>query len=61
MPYTPTHRVGPIPESHFGNPDVPLGLSPPAYGLPGGGLEMATREVMWLPGFWSFNPGNWVL
>jgi hypothetical protein len=61
MPYIPTHRVGPIPDIHFGSEEVPLRLSSPFYGCPGGGLEMATRDVIWLSGLWNFNPGSWEL
>jgi len=61
MPYTPTHRIGPIPHMYVVSMDVPLRLAPPSYGSPGGGLEMATSDVIWLCGLWNFNPGTWEL
>jgi len=39
MPYTPTHRVGPIPDTHIGSMHVPPRLAWPAHGFPGGGLD----------------------
>lgn len=61
LSYTPTHRLGPIPDMYVVNMDVPLRLTDPAYGFSGGGLEMATLEVIWLCGLWNFNPGTWDL
>jgi hypothetical protein len=61
MPHTPTHRVGPIPDTHIGSMHVPPRLADPAHGSPGGGLEMATYDVIWLCGLWNFNPGGWDL
>jgi hypothetical protein len=61
MPYTPTHRIGPIPNTYVVSLDVPLRLAAPAYGFPGGGIEMATSDVIWLCGLWNFNPGRWEL
>lgn len=45
LPYTPTHRIGPIPEDEL--PDtVQLTLVGPANNQPGGGLEaFVTKEI----------------
>jgi hypothetical protein len=61
MPDTPTYRVGPIAETQLGTLHTPLRLSQPAHGCPGGGLEAATYEEVWLFGLWNFHPGRWEL
>jgi hypothetical protein len=53
-PMVPEYRVGPIPENLM----PPLTIAPrrvaPAFGHPGGGVEIATRSPVWLFGAWSF-------
>lgn len=53
----PMYRVGPIPENLM----PPLSTGPrriaPAFGHPGGGLEVSTNEPVWLFGLWSFAIG----
>jgi hypothetical protein len=48
------YRAGPIPETLM----PPLSTGPrrvaPAFGHPGGGLEVSTNEPVWLLGLWSF-------
>lgn len=61
LPQPPTHRVGPIADADLGSWAIPLRRCPPMFGQPGGGLEMATYEVVWLCGLWNFNPGTWEL
>jgi hypothetical protein len=61
LPYPPTHRVGPFPDTYLGNPHIPVRLAAPFHGFPGGGLEMATYEVVWLVDLWNLNPGTWDL
>jgi hypothetical protein len=47
--YTPVYRVGPIPEDELPDLDhAPLRVVQPAYGQPGGGLEVATTKPMYL-------------
>ena len=61
MPVMPTHRVGPLADLFIGSMHIPPRLCPPDHGFPGGGLEMATYDVLWLSGLWSFNPSGWDL
>jgi hypothetical protein len=61
MPNRPTHRMGPTDESYLGSLHVSLRLCPPMHGFPGGGVEVATFDVVWLIGLWNFNPGAWDL
>jgi len=61
MPYTPSHRVGPIPDMYVVSMPVPVRRADPAYGFPGGGFEMATSDVIWLSGLWNFNHRTWEL
>ena len=53
----PMYRVGPIAETLM----PPLSTGPrrvaPAFGYPGGGLEVSTNEPVWLFGLWSFANG----
>jgi hypothetical protein len=50
----PIYRVGPVPENLI----PPLTVGPrrvsPAFGHPGGGIEIATTDPVWLFGLWSF-------
>ncbi len=49
LPYTPTHRVGPIPLDEMPDFDyVILQVVAPAFGQPGGGLEVATTIPLYL-------------
>ena len=50
LDYTPTHRIGPIPESYFDFDHQPLKAVEPDddNGEPGGGLEAATTKVVHL-------------
>jgi hypothetical protein len=48
MAYTPTHRVGPIPEDELPQLHIPLRVVGAAYGQPGGGLEVATTDTIYL-------------
>lgn len=54
LPRPPIYRIGPIPENMI----HPLTIGPhrvdPKFGQPGGGIEIATREPVWLFGLWSF-------
>jgi len=53
-PIIPEYRVGPVPETAM----PPLTTGPrrvaPAFGHPGGGIEISTRFPVWLFGLWSF-------
>ena len=47
--YTPTYRIGPIPSDELPDPDhVQLRVTAPAFGQPGGGLEVATTDTHYL-------------
>jgi hypothetical protein len=47
--YTPTYRVGPIPSDELADFDhTPLRVVAPAHGQPGGGLEAATTQTVYL-------------
>lgn len=50
----PIYRAGPVPE----NVMPPLTIGPrrvaPAFGHPGGGIEIATTNPVWLFGLWAF-------
>lgn len=49
LAYTPTHRIGPIPSDDLPDFDhVPLRVVGAANGQPGGGLEAATTQTMYL-------------
>ena len=50
----PIYRVGPIPETFMPPLRVGPRRSPPAFGHPGGGIEISTLEPIWLFGLWSF-------
>ena len=46
---TPTYRIGPIPSDEIPDPDhVQLRVVAPAFGQPGGGLEVATTKTHYL-------------
>lgn len=45
---TPTHRVGPFPEDELPAWAIPLRRVAPAFGQPGGGLEAATGDPVYL-------------
>jgi hypothetical protein len=53
-PIIPEYRVGPIPEGLIPPLSVGPRRSAPAFGHPGGGIEIATKEPVWLVGLWSF-------
>lgn len=47
--YAPTYRVGPIPSDELPDFDhVQLRVAAPAFGQPGGGLEVATTRTHYL-------------
>ena len=59
---SPTHRVGPIPDTAMPTFHKALRLAPADHGQPGGGLEAATRDPVWLCGLWNFaGSGSWEL
>lgn len=51
----PVYRVGPVPEDAISHLSVGPRRVSPAFGHPGGGLEIATKEPVWLFGLWSFS------
>ena len=53
-PFLPLYRIGPIPENAIQNLSVGPRRIQPAFGQPGGGVEIATRSPVWLAGLWSF-------
>ncbi|MGH8072346.1 MAG: hypothetical protein ACRERE_45355 [Candidatus Entotheonellia bacterium] len=62
MSKSPTHRVGGIPDAAMPTFHVSLRLAPAAHGQPGGGVEAATRDIVWLCGLWNFaGSGSWDL
>lgn len=62
LPSPPTHRVGPVPEPVMPTFRVPLRIVGAANGQPGGGLEAATQDEVWLGGLWDFaSGGKWEL
>ena len=49
LAYTPTYRIGPIPEDELPDFDhAPLRLVGPNFGQPGGALEAATTQSFYL-------------
>ena len=47
--HVPTHRVGPIPVSQMPDFDAhPFRVVSPAFGQPGGGVEAATTQTLYL-------------
>ena len=53
-PILPIYRIGPIPENAVQTLTVGPRRVQPAFGQPGGGIEIATRTPLWLTGLWSF-------
>lgn len=53
-PVLPIYRIGPFPENAIQNLTVGPRRVQPAFGQPGGGIEIATRSALWLAGLWSF-------
>ncbi|MEI7867797.1 MAG: hypothetical protein WCI11_07880 [Candidatus Methylumidiphilus sp.] len=58
-PILPIYRVGPIPEAAIENLTIGPRRVQPAFGQPGGGLEIATKSPVWLLGLWSFGLNNY--
>ncbi len=54
----PTHRIGPILDDEV--PDIAIGFRQvmPAFGQPGGGVEVLVNGPIWLLGLWDFNAGQ---
>lgn len=59
LPTAPTHRVGPIPDPVMPTLHTPLQVVVPKNGQPGGGLEAATQDEVWLSGLWDFGGSRW--
>jgi|SRR5271157_967018 len=54
LPAPILYRIGPFPENAIQNLTVGPRRIQPAFGQPGGGIEIATRSAVWLTGLWSF-------
>ncbi len=54
LPIFPTHRIGPILNDQV--PAIAIGFRRviPAFGQPGGGVEVLVRGPVWLLGLWDF-------
>lgn len=61
LPHEPTHRVGPIASNLMPALEIEVRSVDPAFGQPGGGLEVATRNPIWLFGLWDFTTSGWEL
>lgn len=53
-PFIPIYRVGPIPEAAIPSLTTGPRRVAPAFGYPGGGIELSTNQPVWLFGVWSF-------
>jgi hypothetical protein len=57
----PAHRIGPVPDSKLTFNAIPLRNAIPLYGQPGGGIEGATTDPVYLEGLLEFGvPPTWV-
>ncbi len=58
LPRLPTHRIGPILDDQV--PDITIGFRRvmPAFGYPGGGVEVLVKGPVWLLGLWDFAAGQ---
>ena len=60
LPYTPTHRIGPVGADMMPDFDIPLRSVAPANQQPGGGVEARTKGVVWLLGLYDFGSRTYV-
>ncbi len=57
--HVPTHRVGPIALSDMPPFHNDFRVAQPAYGQPGGGIEVSTFEPVWVFGLFEFRRATW--
>ncbi|OGF58604.1 MAG: hypothetical protein A2Y62_08010 [Candidatus Fischerbacteria bacterium RBG_13_37_8] len=61
LPLIPSFRIGPIRLDEMPNLSILFRSVAPAFGQPGGGIEVMTELPIWLFGLWDFGSNIWIL
>jgi len=61
LPQQPTHMIGGLSDVIMPSFHIALRVVQPNFGQPGGGVEAATQNPVWLLGLWDYVGSAWIL